>query len=563
MKPKIFSALFLLCLLGMLLQPGPVRGDAPHLLYAPLAVNGSMTGYGRWEPALKWAYGGCHFGWCETAWYNSPATADINGDGREEILASAYTRFALDGQTGKTLWQTAYDYRGWPSLALADIDRDGQKEIVAAQEKGLVTVYRLDGSLKWQKTLYERDNSGKELPQDAGEFRGLMLSDLNGDGKLEIIVGRAVPKTRSIWVLDVAGNILPGWPQLPVDDGDVTPGYGHMGGVYNSDLAAYDFNGDGKKELVIPSDTHYLGMLRSDGSGVPVNSAIFHHLKPADTLYTWPNTGVWEDPAIELKGGGACGGERKERYRPRFADNGAVIADFNGDGTREIAVTGNVYDCFYWDPPGKYTGLYLFNPDRTRFNSAGYDWRDVPKDIGAPLSEDYHTIETAEASPVAADLDRDGKKEILFPAYDGKLHAFWLDKSEHGAWPYAVTQPGEGVIRFASEPLVADLFNDGRVEVIFTDWTQKGSYKNGRLHILDGLGAPIYTAELPPAREAGGTWDGALGAPTLANVDSDPDLELIVNTAHAGVVVYDLPSTAQARILWGTGRGSYTRDGVK
>ena len=48
-------------------------------------------------------------------------------------------------------------------------------------------------------------------------------------------------------------------------------------------------------------------------------------------------------------------------------------------------------------------------------------------------------------------------KEILFPSYDGRLHAFWLDKTEHGSWPYSVYDSGEGLYRFASEPVVADL----------------------------------------------------------------------------------------------------------
>lgn len=38
-------------------------------------------------------------------------------------------------------------------------------------------------------------------------------------------------------------------------------------------------------------------------------------------------------------------------------------------------------------------------------------------------------------------------------------------------------------------------------------------------------------------------------------------LEGVLNTAHSGFVAYDLPGTANARILWGTGRGSYLRTG--
>jgi hypothetical protein len=69
--------------------------------------------------------------------------------------------------------------------------------------------------------------------------------------------------------------------------------------------------------------------------------------------------------------------------------------------------------------------------------------------------------------------------------------------------------------------------------------------------------------DLPAPRSASVTWNGALPAPTLANVDADPDLELIVNSAYAGVVVYDLPGSAGAAVQWGTGRGSFRRDAAR
>jgi len=57
-------------------------------------------------------------------------------------------------------------------------------------------------------------------------------------------------------------------------------------------------------------------------------------------------------------------------------------------------------------------------------------------------------------------------------------------------------------------------------------------------------------------------WNGVLAAPTLANVDSDIDLEIVLNTACTGVEVKNLPNTANAQIFWGTGRGSYLRNGA-
>ena len=66
---------------------------------------------------------------------------------------------------------------------------------------------------------------------------------------------------------------------------------------------------------------------------------------------------------------------RAESYRTNFADGPAVIADVNGDGVREVVAVGNVYDCDAGYPPSRYYAPYIFNADRSRFNTGGYDWR--------------------------------------------------------------------------------------------------------------------------------------------------------------------------------------------
>jgi hypothetical protein len=223
--------------------------------------------------------------------------------------------------------------------------------------------------------------------------------------------------------------------------------------------------------------------------------------------------------------------------------------------------TGNVYDCAYGHPPGKYNGVYVFNADRGRFNGAGYDWQTFPLDTGTPESEDYAEIENNQPNPAVADLDGDGEKEIVYSSYDGRVHAFWLDKTEHGDWPYSVYDDAEGFIRFASEPAIADLDADGDAEIIVASWTEKGSDHTGRLHVLDHLGHLLHEIDLPAA-VGNWDWNGALAAPTLADIDGDPDLEVVLNTAHSGLVAYDLPGTADARVLWGTGRGNLQRTGL-
>ena len=497
-------------------------------------------------PVLKWQLGGCYSSWCETGWYSSPATADLDGDGQVEVIASAYSIFVLDGKTGTLEWKLSSGHdrsesnapnvgRTWPGIVIADIDDDGAVEIVTAHSGGWVSVYTAEGYFK----------PGWPQHPTSSELRGLLVSDLDGDNMLEVIVTGAVGSRTNTWIFEFDGTLRPGWPQLSNDSG-------YAYGVFNANASAGNLDSDGANEIVVPSDVHYICAYEANGTQIPAN--------PIYGGKGWGKVGVWESLTPELRGWGECNGVRMESYRTNFAHGPSVIADMNRDGSMEVVVTGNTYDCSADPYASKYNGVYVFNADRSRFNVDGFDWRIVPVDTGPPLTENYGVIENDQPNPAVADLDGDGRMEIIYASYDGRVHAFWLDKSEHGNWPYSVYQPAEGFFRFASEPVIADLDDNGFGEVIFTSWTQKGSYHTGKLHILDYLGNPIYEVSLPNAF-GGADWNGALPAPTLANIDSDSDLEAVLLTANSGVVAYDLPGTANASVLWGTGRGDYQRDG--
>lgn len=485
-------------------------------------------------PVLKWAYGGCFTSWCQTGWYASPAVADLDTDGNPEVIWGSYDLVALNGADGSLKWRAENGSRVWPGVAVADLTGDGPLEVIVGRGSDQVTVYDRFGNEVWSRN-----------PFGGGEVRTLAVEDLETDGQLEIIVGRASGgATKQLNVFEANGSVRVGWPARR--DGE--PGYGW--GMYNENVTVGDLNNDGFKEIIGPTDTHYITALDRNGNQLPANS-IYGPGK------VWSQVGVHVDHAVDLRGYANCGSE----HRPNFANSAPAIADVNNDGTPEIIVLGDVYNCAIGDnvDGDLYIMPWILNLDRTRWSGSGYDWTALPTPgpNTTPLSEDYNVIENSVANAVVADLDGDGLKEILFPAYDGKLHAYWLDKSEHGNWPYSV--PGSG-IRFAGEPVVADLDNDGQAEVIFTSWPEKGGNRLGQLHVLDYLGNELHRFDLPAARS--GDWNGGLAAPTIANIDGDADLELVIGTVASGVVAYDLPNTANARILWGTGRGSYQRTGV-
>ena len=492
-------------------------------------------------PVLKWQNGGCYSSWCETGWYSSPAVADLDGDGQPEVIGATYTLFALNGEDGSVQWSVdPPGSRVWPGVVLADLSEDGDLEIVVASGGGNVAVYNHQGS----------PEPGWPQNPASNEFRSLAVADLDGNGDMEIAVGQALLNKVNIWVLEHTGNIRAGWPQITNTEGSAA-------GLYNDNIGLGDMDNDGQLELIVPSDTITIGAFEPNGAALPTN--VMYHDHPGHDMDFWAEVPAYIDLAYETRGWGPCYTE--PTARANFANGPANIVDVNGDGVNEVVVIGDVHDCHTSPYTDLYNTPYILNLDRTRFNADGFNWTIPPVNTGAPIIQNYNVIESVQPNPVTVDLDGDGNLEIIYPSYDGRMHAIWLDKTEHGNWPYAIYNAAEGFYRFASEPVVADLDNDSHPEVIFASWVQKGTHRTGKLHILDYLGNPIHEMDLPLAYGSP-DWNGALAAPTLANIDADADLELVLNTAHSGFVAYDLPGTADARILWGTGRGSYQRYGA-
>jgi hypothetical protein len=484
-------------------------------------------------PVLKWSYGGCFSSWCETGWYSSPAVADLDDNGKTEVVAGGYTVRIFSGANGDVLDTfNQGNNRVWSGIALADINNDKNLEIIVASGPRL-SVRNFKGDSLWA------------LQPTAGELRGVAVAALKDTGTMQIVT--TVARGDSINTLIYANNgaAWQGWPQR-----SGTAGYSW--GVYNDNAAIGDLDDDKNAEIIVPSDVHYICAYHSNGT--PLAAAARFGAK------VWGQVGVWKDTAPEMRGYGACDGTPVESYRTNFATGAAVIADVNNDKVPEVVVTGNTYDCGDPNTASKFTGVYIFNGDRSRFKSNGTDWTLPPAGSGAPLSEDYNVIESCMPDPVVADIDGDGLDEILYSAYDGKVHAMHLDKTEHDGWPFAVYHAGDPGFSFASPPVIADLDNDGKAEVLFTSWTQKNSNSSGSLYILDYKGNQLSRTPLPPPRGTA-TWNGGLASPTIDVLDSTGNLCVVITTASSGIVVYELPGTKTGRILWGTGRGNYRRDG--
>ena len=106
-------------------------------------------------PVLMWQYGGCLSGpSCQTGWYSSPAVADLDGDGRPEVIWGAADVVTLDGTTGSLEWRASSSSRIWPGIAVADLNGDSTLEVIVGRDSDQLTVYNRLGSVIWTRNPF-------------------------------------------------------------------------------------------------------------------------------------------------------------------------------------------------------------------------------------------------------------------------------------------------------------------------------------------------------------------------------------------------------------------------
>jgi hypothetical protein len=233
--------------------------------------------------------------------FATPAVADINGDGIKDIIAPNYdhTVYAWS-KTGKLLWRSYLEDTLWSSPVVADIDRNGSPEIILGGDIWAGNPLRKPaGGLTWILK-----NNGQTYPGYPKSTPGQTVwsspavADINGDGYKDVIVGTGAnwpePAGRSVnaFTAKTGGN-LPGWP-VAVD------------GRVVASPAVGDVNGDGKLDVTFASDGGW--------------------------VYAYTHTGrrIWR----------ACNATTAAQCKNGYSTkSGTVIADVDADGSQEVIST--------------------------------------------------------------------------------------------------------------------------------------------------------------------------------------------------------------------------------
>lgn len=469
----------------------------------------------------------------QEAFLGSASVADLDGDGTQEIIVPR------DGQlvvwhagpgTGTVVWNAKLPARIWASPIVAELVKSSPGLEVAVASRDQVVIL---------------DAKGAPLPGFPftwrNELRSLAAGDIDGDGVLDLVAVTTQPLEANgqrdvIIAIDTKGQVMHGFPPNTTGaSGCDANCYVYSG--YDQNVALGDVDGDHQSDVFVSQDNAYMSL--HSGTGAAYDAApIFKNRKK------FPGIRWMVKYDLAQQGFGDDADEQAH-----FTNTGPAIADLDGDGTPELIALGSVQNVGQ-DERELGAALFVAHHDGTRPT----DWVAPPRYTdylgGLWDSEDSDNIVGITNQVAVADLDpaKPGL-ELVFAGFDGKIHA--VDARAKPLWDRAYTTDAT---TWTSGVVVADLSGDGVPELALTTYGPKG----GDLIILDAAGNKLHSVAL------GGR--GAMPVPTIADVDGDGDLDIVVSLKDAvdkqkSVVVYEVPASSTNCMVWPTARGNDRRDG--
>jgi Bacterial Ig-like domain (group 3)/FG-GAP-like repeat len=274
---------------------------------------------------------------------DSVAVADVNGDGKPDLLVansgSSTVGVLLGNGDGTFQAATSYGSGGfneWPqfgSVAAADVNGDGRVDLVVSNtcvsgdncSSGTVGVLLGNGDGTFQPVVIYRSG--------APAARSVAIADLNGDGKPDVVVANCGNSSRC-----PGGGVV----GVLLGNGDGTfhaaVAYGSGGWGTNS-VAVADVNGDGQPDLVTANWNGRVGVLLGYGDGT---------FRPAVSYgsgaYTAMSVAVGDvngDGKPDLVTANWIGGSCSS------GDGAVGVLLGNGDGTFQTAVSYDSGGCLY------------------------------------------------------------------------------------------------------------------------------------------------------------------------------------------------------------------------
>ena len=351
-----------------------------------------------------------------------PAVGNVYGDAGLEVVVSTYMEgkednyiYIIDPRTQQVVGELALGYDAPGPVVLNDLDHDGYDDIIVLTHGG--------------NSPLDEKNSRLYLWRSTGNgwiaFGGWQDSSykFSDNWSMGIPASADLKRNGEQYVIAAATNgtvyafkpVVSTEPvwTMVVSDAD-----------FNTAVSLADINADGKLEIVLPSANNKMYILDADGQFLA----------------------GWED-GVDIDATQTFG-----RSAP------AIIAQLDEDAFLEIIYLGK-------------QNLYVFEHD----GSLKDGWPiPINNEKQKPGRKDPFS---GFASPIVADLDRDGSTEIIFMTTNGFIHAINVDsRSEIVGFPMQT----ENDFIHGQPPLVTDIDRDGDLDIAFIG-------HSGYLYIWDYL----------------------------------------------------------------------------
>ena len=460
----------------------------PDLVVANVCANSNCTnggvgvllgnGDGTFQAAISYVSGG------KDAY--SVAVEDVNGDSKPDLLVTNYcadSNCSTDGSVsvllgnGDGTFRAAVTYGSGGfhavSVSVGDVNGDGKPDLLVTNNcvdqncaTGNVGVLLGHGNGTFQAAVTYA--TGGEEPESAA------LADVNGDGKLDLLVANAIcaPGCATGGVGVLLGN----------GDGSFQSAVTyHSGGFGAESAAAMDVNGDGKPDLLVANTCVTDGAFNCVNGSVGVLLGNGDGTFQAAVSYGSDGTGAASVAVRDVNGDGnpdvlvanACGnngnygcmigsvgvllGNGNGTFRAAVNDttggyepDSVAVGDVNGDGNPDLVVTSQ---CDNSGNCNGVVGVLLGNGDGAfqpvvTYDSGGYQAQSV----------------------AVADLNGDGKSDLVVAnacansnCTNGGVVGVLLSNGD-GTFQSAMSYASVGQV--ADSVAVADVNGDGKLDLV-------------------------------------------------------------------------------------------------